>query len=308
MRQVRNRVSAKPKILRMNGLRSISAMLMLLLVSELTLITPTYSRQSDRWWQRENPIPASNQIINPDYLKKKRELEIAWDAYQKSIEAEAYFRSLGQNTSVLRKAVRASKREVDELTQELSRIPAYIEVRRETSSGSDASCSTPNHVEYPESRITYTPPKVTAGRLSRRIAFADFSSLPDDFDSNCEELQGAGFDPNPYYKHSLRLLYTGSILKCKFDLDIVPSRAILIVEHLSSLAESCPQDGYSPVSISINETPVVVDHSPPSHGMITERWNVADLLKIGTNIIIWEAGELCSHYWIKRWEIVAELK
>ena len=78
------------------------------------------------WWQREEPNPSCNQVINPDYVEKKRELEQAWDVYQKSLQAERHFRSLGQNTTVIRRAIRINKKKVEELELELSKIPVYI--------------------------------------------------------------------------------------------------------------------------------------------------------------------------------------
>lgn len=156
------------------------------------------------------------------------------------------------------------------------------------------------------SRIIYTPPEEKVGSSSGRLAFADFSSLPDDFDSNCDDLHGAGWDANPHYKHSLRLLQEGSRLICKFTLERVPTSATLVVEHLSSSAVSCLGGGYSPVTISINGQDVVVNHSPPSHGMIEEHWDVSRYLKVGTNEVQWDAGEFCSHYWLKRWEITRD--
>ncbi len=33
------------------------------------------TRDDSRWWQREELKPSTNQIINPDYLSKKRGLD-----------------------------------------------------------------------------------------------------------------------------------------------------------------------------------------------------------------------------------------
>lgn len=102
------------------------------------------AENGSRWWQREDPKGSTNQIVNPNYLKVKRELEKAWDIYQKDLEAEAHFRSLGQNTSVLREAVRSSKRKVAELEEELSHIQMYRtrpEQSRDHDHGNDAARS-----------------------------------------------------------------------------------------------------------------------------------------------------------------------
>lgn len=156
------------------------------------------------------------------------------------------------------------------------------------------------------SKVIYTPPQDVGGGNDSRLAFADFSLLPEDFESNCDDLTGAGWDANPHYKHSLRLLQEGSRLICTFTVSQAPSSATLIVEHLSSSAASCPDGGYSPVTISLNGHNVTVNHSPPSHGMIEEQWQVGRYLKTGTNELRWDAGEFCSHYWLKRWEITSD--
>jgi hypothetical protein len=156
------------------------------------------------------------------------------------------------------------------------------------------------------SNVIYTPPLQVRGQGGNKLAYADFSLLPDDFESNCDDLTGAGWDANPHYKHSLRLLQEGSQLTCTFNISRAPSSATLIVEHLSSSAASCPDGGYSPVTISLNGHNVTVNHSPPSHGMIEEEWQVGRYLKNGTNELRWDAGEFCSHYWLKRWEIISD--
>ena len=141
--------------------------------------------------------------------------------------------------------------------------------------------------------------------LKQVLAFADFSGFPDNnVKTNCFDIRALGWDNNPYYKHSLRLLYEGSKLKCKFSLDRIPSKAFLIVEHLSSYSEGCPNNGYSPVTIKLNGEIIVSNFSPKSHSMITDTWNITPFLKKGENQISWVAGDLCTHYWIKKWKIV----
>ena len=79
----------------------------------------------EKGWQRENPKQATDQRINPAYLEKKRELEMAQDQLTKDLKAEASFRSLGQNTLSLQKAASSSRNKVGLLEHELSRIPMY---------------------------------------------------------------------------------------------------------------------------------------------------------------------------------------
>jgi len=136
------------------------------------------------------------------------------------------------------------------------------------------------------------------------LAYADFSDLPEgEVKSNCYDIEAFGCDNNPYYKHSIRFLYKGAKLICKFTLDEMPSQAFLVVEHLSSYSKGCPNEGYSPVTIILNDKIVVSNFSPASHKYTTDRWNVTELLKEGENEIVWEAADLCTHYWLKQWKI-----
>lgn len=82
--------------------------------------------EDSRWWQREKLKPSTNQIINPDYLSKKRELEIVWDQKNNALEAFRYFSSKGQNTSAIRKSVEDLEKQVQRLEQNLKHIPSYI--------------------------------------------------------------------------------------------------------------------------------------------------------------------------------------
>ena len=80
------------------------------------------------------------------------------------------------------------------------------------------------------------------------------------------------------------------------------------VTHLSSGSAGCPGGGYSPVTIKVRGNTVVADYDPAenhggSHGMVTDTWNVA--LQAGNNSLQWIAGDLCTHYWIQRIEVVA---
>ncbi len=118
-----------------------------------------------RWWQRENLQPSSNQIINPSYVQKKRTLEQAWDSHKKNLQAEARFRSMGQNTGALRLAAKESNRVMNQLTHELETIRPYITNRRTNDSGAvqspvrlsvilnPQSSSSANSSHLPSSRV-----------------------------------------------------------------------------------------------------------------------------------------------------------
>jgi len=133
---------------------------------------------------------------------------------------------------------------------------------------------------------------------------ADFSAFPDGtVNSNCTQIKGLGWDNNPHYKSSIRLLAEGAKLEFTFFIENFQTTAIFSIEHLSSLSGQCPDGGYSPVTISINENIVAKSYSPKSHSMTTEYWDVSKILKNGNNKLIIEANELCSHYWLRKWFI-----
>lgn len=80
----------------------------------------------DRWWQRELPAPSTNQIINQDYMSKRRELEQAWDQLQRDAQAQRHFQGLGQKTSSINAAISSSRNKVNRIEHELSQIPIYV--------------------------------------------------------------------------------------------------------------------------------------------------------------------------------------
>jgi len=80
-----------------------------------------------RWWQREDLKPSTNQIINPDYITKKRELEIRWDERSKAIEAIEYFASKNQNTSAIKNGLKDIEKEIEKLELVLKDISPYID-------------------------------------------------------------------------------------------------------------------------------------------------------------------------------------
>ncbi len=80
----------------------------------------------------------------------------------------------------------------------------------------------------------------------------------------------------------------------------------LVVRHLSSAFAECQGGGYSPVTISLNGTPIVSNYDPAenhggSHGFVTDIWPIS--VNAGTNTLEWIADSLCTNYWIQGIEI-----
>lgn len=140
--------------------------------------------------------------------------------------------------------------------------------------------------------------------------YLDFSDYPGGSADSAAiiDWKSSGTDQNPYYEHSLRLLYPSSTLQARFFLDTDPNSAQLIVTHLSSQCEACRGNGYSPMTITINGKVVfsnydVAQHHDGSHDYQTDRWQIARYLQQGINTVKWRAENLCSHYWIKNFKI-----
>jgi hypothetical protein len=97
-----------------------------MVICGLLPVVPVGAQQHTRWWQREVPQPTENQVINPSYTAKRRELEQAWDQLQSDMKAQRHFRSLGQRTPGIDAAIASSRRQVNVLEHELSQISVYI--------------------------------------------------------------------------------------------------------------------------------------------------------------------------------------
>jgi hypothetical protein len=83
--------------------------------------------QEKRWWQREIPTPSANQIINPQYLSKRRELEIALD-HQKGLEERSKLKQPGtKEANEYGFMIAQIKVTIMTLEEDLSKIPIYIE-------------------------------------------------------------------------------------------------------------------------------------------------------------------------------------
>lgn len=97
--------------------------------------------EDSRWWQREELKPSENQIINPDYLSKLRNLEIVWDQKTTAKKAIEYFSSKGQNISAIRGSMRDIDKQLENLERELKSISPYISPKalRKTTERKDAT-------------------------------------------------------------------------------------------------------------------------------------------------------------------------
>lgn len=100
----------------------------------------------------------------------------------------------------------------------------------------------------------------------------------------------------------LRLLQPRrSRFSMQFSLPQAPKAAFLEVVHLASLGPE--GKGESPISITANGKTVVEDWNVGKTGKTTfceTRWPIGDKLESGRNQIQWQAGDLRTHYWLRR--------
>ncbi len=83
----------------------------------------------------------------------------------------------------------------------------------------------------------------------------------------------------------------------------------LKVTHLSAYSAMVPGNGRSPVTIRVNGSIVVADYDPASnhggsHDWVTDSWTITP--NDGDNTLSWTAGNLYTHYWIQKIEIIEE--
>lgn len=129
--------------------------------------------------------------------------------------------------------------------------------------------------------------------------YADFSQR-DIKTSNMDIYPGTGFMYNGVYGHSWLIACQYGSFMGTFT---APSAGTydLTVTHLSSAYSGSPGGGYSPVTISVNNTTVVRDYDPASNHDGTHNW-VTDTFPItvnaGSNTIRWAAGATYTKYWI----------
>lgn len=147
---------------------------------------------------------------------------------------------------------------------------------------------------------------VAEAQENRHIyAYASFETFPDGNPilDGVEIDEARGVDKNPYYKHSLRFLADGAYLIASFMIEEMPASALLRVVHLSSASADARNGGWAPITISINDWAVVENHSPSSHGYMTEGWPVGDFLRKGRNTIEFYFDNSQTHYWLQSFQI-----
>ena len=79
-----------------------------------------------KWWQREIATPSANQIINPNYLSKKRELEKTLDDINSMYRQKQQQQRLGHSTKAADEYLQHLGKKMNTLEYELSKIPVYI--------------------------------------------------------------------------------------------------------------------------------------------------------------------------------------
>ena len=83
-------------------------------------------QEGSRWWQKEIPEAPSGMTVNPAYLAKKQELEIAWTQLERDEAALKHFADLGQASKALTDAVSSSVNTVNRLEHELKETPRFV--------------------------------------------------------------------------------------------------------------------------------------------------------------------------------------
>lgn len=139
----------------------------------------------------------------------------------------------------------------------------------------------------------------------KRELFVNFEPFPEEraFEEGVTVVSCEGCDENPYYGHSMRLLVPGAALTAKTTL---PDHkvAVLQLRHLSSYDESCPNNGYSPITVSVNGNAVAEHYAPADHNYMVDRWIITPFTREGENAIVITAdSDQCTHYWVNRMSV-----
>jgi len=98
-----------------------------LLIVILAQVSLDVSGQN-RWWQREIPAPSANQMINPNYLSKKRELEQTLDRMNSLAKERNNYANAGQTDAVknANEMLQFMGKKMNTLEYELSKISMYL--------------------------------------------------------------------------------------------------------------------------------------------------------------------------------------
>jgi hypothetical protein len=124
--------------------------------------------------------------------------------------------------------------------------------------------------------------------------------------SNMTVIPENGFVYNQHYGNNWRIEADGGGFTATFSVaQAGPYR--LRVRHATSFSQSCPNQGYAPVTIQLNGTNVVSQYDVAAHHA-NSYWYENDYWLVqaaaGLNTLEWMADDLCTHYWIQRVELM----
>jgi len=98
--------------------------IIVIMAIQLSITSITYSQS--KWWQREIPAPSANQIINPNYSSKRRDLEKTSDDINEMYRLKQQKQRIGQSTRAEDDYLQHLGKKMNTLEYELSKIPLYI--------------------------------------------------------------------------------------------------------------------------------------------------------------------------------------
>jgi len=106
---------------------------------------------------------------------------------------------------------------------------------------------------------------------------------------------------------NLQLLYAGAFLEVVFQVPTTTASLQLRLVHRSAYAPGCPNGGFAPVTVTMNNIPIVRSHAPSAGSgpanFMTDTWNATSLIAPGVNRIRITAGQLCSIYELRQLEV-----
>ena len=123
-------------------------------------------------------------------------------------------------------------------------------------------------------------------------------------EGNITLTHNAGCSYNSYYQNSWRLAGEGASFTVSFDVAGLDGDVDLVLRHLTSYCQDCPNEGYSPVTIAVNGVAIEQCYDPAenhdlTHGFVTDRWGISDYLHFGRNTVSLTRCKGCTNYWIQ---------
>ena len=138
-------------------------------------------------------------------------------------------------------------------------------------------------------------------------AYVDFSDLPsgNPIRQGLNAWQAQGWNGGA---RCMQLVRAGAYLEVTVEIPENVSTAGLTIEHRSAYAPGCANNGFAPVTLTINGTTLTQHYAPPavgpwSTGFTADRWDLTRWLSPGRNRIRITAENLCSVYEINRLEL-----